>query len=258
MRVVAGRFRVGRLDDVLAEMGSVVAEARLRWRVRVFVTWAVQLVWVALALSLPMLLGLWVVCFMFTLFFGLHRRAALPRKQAKFEFTQSLLRALADDLHPLAKHAVTFDARHYDEASKRITPPGRPKAKFTDKWLDLDVALADGTRLRVRCQAGVKEKRGRLVSEKRRLFVAFAPDPRRYDVLAMGRDVAQLRKRLKVAGLETTGAVGERFHVHLDARDDGIRVRVTQMDAPISVAEVLRLVEVIVGYLAEHPRRRAA
>jgi hypothetical protein len=262
MRVVSGRFRVGRLDDVMRDMAAVIAEARRRRRVRLVVMWAILLLWVALTLNVPEALGLWIVCVMFTLAFGLMGAKALPRKQAKYEFTRELLHVLADDLHPLAKHSMTFDPRHYDTASKRTwtgtSAAGRAKHKYTDKWLDLDLVLADGSRLRLRCQAGVKEKRGNIVSEKRRVFVVLEPDDRRYDLATLGRDLGQLKKRFKLAGRETTGAADERFHVHPTLREGAIRVRVTQMDAPVSVTEVMRLVEAIVGYVAEHPRRRAA
>jgi hypothetical protein len=262
MRVVSGHFRVGRLENVFRDMRDAVAEARRARRWRVAVTWGIASLWVVATANVPELLGLWIVCFMFTLAFGFMRGNAVPRQEAKLEFTRSLLLALADDLHPLAKHHLSFDPRHYDIASKRTwtgrSAAGRYKARYTDKWLELEVVLADGTRLRLRCQAGLKEKRASIVSEKRRVFVAVQPDAVRYDLAAIGRDLAQLKKRFKAAGRETTGAADERFHVHPRLDDGVIRVRVTQMDAPISVAEVLRLVEAIVGYVGEHALRRTA
>lgn len=184
------------------------------------------------------------------------RRARRARARDKAAFSRELHERLLDELHPRRPVLLDFDLRRYDEASKRIwsgrSSAGNVKHKYSDKWLRYRAVLADGTRLEIVRQAGVKTKKGSVVKEKRRLFLSITPNPRRYALalLQEQRPARRLRDRLQAA----TGAFHndpEEFHARVQGAGDALRVKVTQEDAPILAREVVTIIEEVVRFLQE-------
>lgn len=184
------------------------------------------------------------------------KRGKIKRAHEKVAFARELHDRLADELHPRRSVILDFDLRHYDEASKKIwtgrSIAGNPKHKYSDKWLHYRAVLADGTKLDIVRQAGVKTKKGNVVKEKRRLFLELTPNPRRYALalLKQERPARRLRARLEAA----TGAFHndpEEFHARVQGAGDTLRVKVTQEDAPILAQEVVTIIEEVVRFLQE-------
>ncbi len=184
------------------------------------------------------------------------KRGKVKRAREKAAFARELHDRLSDELHPRRPVILDFDLRHYDETSKRVwsgrSSAGNQKHKYSDKWLRYRAVLADGTRLDIVRQAGVKTKKGNVIKEKRRLLLELTPNPRRYALalLKQERPAKRLRARLEAA----TGAFHndpEEFHARVQGAGDALRVKVTQEDAPILAGEVVTIVEEVVRFLQE-------
>ncbi|MCO5170289.1 MAG: hypothetical protein M9894_28470 [Planctomycetes bacterium] len=193
------------------------------------------------------------------------KRDKLNRARDKVAFARELHERLEDELHPRRAVVLDFDLRHYDEKGKQVwsgfSSAGNPKYRYSDKWLHYRAVLADGTRLEVVRQAGVKVKKGNVVKEKRRLLLSLTPHPRRYamELLKEERPNRRLRARLQAA----VGAFHndpEEFHARVDGGGGSLRIKATQEDAPILAAEVVTIVEEVVRFLQElrGPGARAA
>ncbi len=174
------------------------------------------------------------------------------RKTAKVDFLADLVDGLKDELHPDKKLDLRFDLRQYDETDKitwsGYSTHGNRKYRYTDKWLRLKVTLADHTEVTIVRQRGLKERKGSLMKEKRRLFLTVNPDMRRYDIYGKNHD--RLEKGLEVAALAHFHDPPEDFSAKLGAEVGEFRVKVTQLDAPILPEEVVALVTEMVHYLA--------
>lgn len=202
--------------------------------------------------------ALFIFSWVLTIIFWVSSVKATGRKLAKVDFTERLLKGLKDELHPGDKLSVRFDFHAYDSAGKQIwegrSPFGNRKVKYADKWLHLKLRLADGTRVRVRREVGVKTKKGSIQKEKRRLWLHVKPEPSLYDVDAAIADHDTLRRSLKTAVRESFHDPPEEFHVHAEegTREGTIRVRVTQMDAPILPDECVALLEGVMWHLGKY------
>lgn len=175
------------------------------------------------------------------------------RRSAKVHFLRHLIESLADELHPKAKVHVRFDLRHYDAEGNKIwsgkSPHGNAKHKYSDKWLHLDVRLADGSEVRIVRQAGIKTKSGNIQKEKRRVFLSFEPNPWLYR-LPPGATHAELAKRLREKIPLALHDLPEDFQVKLDGGDGKFRLKFMQEDAPILPDEVVYAVREMLAYLA--------
>jgi hypothetical protein len=189
---------------------------------------------------------------------GLVQWKGYRRKRDKVRFVCDLLEELHVDLHPLRKLRLALDLRPYDHAAKLIwsgtSSAGNPKAKYRDRWLHLDLLLADGTRMRLEREVGVKTKKGGIQSEKRRMFLAMKPNPKRYDVSQIRADADKLRKRMKDAVLGMFASHPDDFHVHVDPQEGWFEIKVSQVDQQISVDEVHSLLHALIGFLARRRR----
>lgn len=244
------KLRLDAVDAKLAEVDASVGRDLAKAKV-IGVVGAVA----ALALCFPLLpagviLGVVTAAYFFT------RRDKLRRARDKVTFAREVHALLEDELHPRRAVVLDFDLRHYDEASKKVwsgrSSHGNAKYKYTDKWFHYRAVLADGTRLDLRRQAGVKTKKGAVVKEKRRLFVALAPNPARYPLEALGNATPrrQLQDRLRRA-TEAFHDAPEEFRARVEGPGAALRVRVTQEDAPILPLEVFAVVGELMRFLAE-------
>jgi hypothetical protein len=181
------------------------------------------------------------------------------RKRDKIRFVRELLDVLQVDLHPLRKLRLALDLRPYDHSAKLIwtgkSSAGNRKAKYRDKWLYLDLLLADGTRVEVRREVGVKTKKSSIQQEKRRMFLSVKPNPKRYDVNQIRADADKLRKKMKEAVLGMFATHPDDFHVHVDPKEGGLEIKVSQVTTQISADEVHSLLHALIGFLARRRRR---
>ncbi|MCW8140793.1 MAG: hypothetical protein KIT58_17975 [Planctomycetota bacterium] len=194
------------------------------------------------------------------------KRGKLGRARAKVDFARELHGLLEDELHPRKAVMLDFDLRHYDETVKRVwagrSSAGNAKYKYSDKWLHYRAVLADGTRVEVVRQAGVKTKKGHVVKEKRRLLLSLTPHPGRYAMERLKDE--RLGRRLRARLSAAVGAFHndpEEFHARVDGGGGGtLRIKATQEDAPILAGEVVAIVEEVVRFLQElrGPGARAA
>jgi hypothetical protein len=182
------------------------------------------------------------------------------RKRNKIQFISEIMNGLQVDLHPRRKVRMEIDIRPYDHGAKLIwsgqAPGGKPKEKYRDKWLSIDVMLADGTKLEIRREIGIKTKSGSVQTEKRRLFLSIVPNPKRYDLTQIAADADKLRKRLKDALHALFETHPDDFHVHVDPAVGGLRIKVSQETAPIIAEEVMKLVHALIGFLAARRARK--
>lgn len=200
-----------------------------------------------------------------TLIFGFVRclrlGRLLGRVSTKLAFVQGLAARLRDDLNPRAPMRVRLDLRGYEHPSKlertARSSAGRKKEYFSDKWLHLRFVLAEGSAVEIVRQAGVKEKSGSVVSEKRRLAVSVRPNPARYG------DVGKaLAAALTSAAFTETARRGfpnapEVFGVRATEGEGVVTVRVTQHDADFAPEEVVALLGCILREAARLAPRAA-
>lgn len=195
-----------------------------------------------------------LVATLFALIIYLGKRGKLARAWKKVQFTRELHALLVDELHPRRSVVLDFDLRHYDEGRSPVwsgrSVYGNRKYKYSDKWLHYRGVLADGTKLSMMRQAGIKTKKGAVVKEKRRLFLEIMPNPSRYSLSLVDdpRAARALRNRLQVA-TDAFHDTPEDFHARVQGGGRGLRVKVTQEDAPILAGEVTAIIEEVMRFL---------
>jgi hypothetical protein len=196
----------------------------------------------------------------FTAVFYGERRSGYAREQATVRFLSELFGLLRDELHPRAPVRFDFDLSAYDAGGKlrkeTRSAAGNAKRYFSDKWLRVRVVLADGTRLSVIRQAGVKTKKGSVVNESRRLVVSLVPNLGQASPVDWGRHADALtsraRARLHASALQTASP-----SVHVIANERGIVARVRQVDVDFEAAQVVAVVEALLrGIVSIHPLAR--
>jgi hypothetical protein len=188
------------------------------------------------------------------------RRDGFAREQAKVRFLSELFALLRDELHPRAPVRFDFDLSAYDAGGKlrneTRSAAGNAKRYFSDKWLRVRVVLADGSRLSVVRQAGVKTKKGSVVNESRRLVVSLVPkldqgSPVDWDKYAH-TFFSHVRGRRPRSPLGGTGPA-----VDVSANERGLVVRVKQVDVDFEAAQVVAFAEALLRVVASvHHRKR--
>jgi hypothetical protein len=188
------------------------------------------------------------------------RRDGYAREQAKVRFLSELFALLRDELHPRAPVRFDFDLSAYDASGKlrkeTRSAAGNAKRYFSDKWLRVRVVLADGTRLSVIRQAGMKTKKGKVVSESRRLVVSLVPNLGKASPVDWGRHADALTSRAR-GRLHGNAPAAASPSVHVIANERGIVARVRQVDVDFEAAQVVAVVEALLrGVVAIHPLPR--
>lgn len=202
-----------------------------------------------------MLVPLGVIATVVWLIFFFRGRKKIARKRVKLDFLRGLLDELRDELHPRLPVRFDFDLTAYDHTGKLERTArsfaGNTKSYYSDKWLRLRVVLADRTRVEIVRQVGVKQKKGNVVHEKRRLFVTVTPNPRRYRPM-MGDPMAnKLRWQIETAITQGFHNRPEQVAVHVTHHTEDIALRVAQWDAEILPGEVTLILGAVVTHLWE-------
>jgi hypothetical protein len=198
-----------------------------------------------------------------TLFFGVaaaRRVLTLRRRVAgKLAFVSELASLLRDDLSPRAPLRVRLDLRGYEHPSKlertARSSAGRTKEYYSDKWLHLRIVLAEGSAVEIVRQAGVKEKSGRILSEKRRLAVSLRPSASRYGAVARPLAHALSSAEAVETGRRLFRKPPEVFGVRVSEAEGVVTVRVSQRDVEFTAVEAVSLVAHIVREAARLARR---
>lgn len=200
-----------------------------------------------------------------TLAFGfaaaLRRRRLHRRVVEKLDFVAGLARLLRDDLNPRAPMRLRLDLRGYEDPSKlertERSSAGRKKEYFSDKWLHLHLVLAEGSVVEIVRQAGVKEKNGTVVSEKRRLEVRMRPSPKRYGALGPALAEALSGPAFEGVARRFFADQPEVFRARATEAEGVVVVRVSQYDADFHPEEVRDLLACILreaARLAARPK----
>lgn len=224
---------------VLAEMAKPVRREFLIYHLLFAVLLAASLGSVALLSEPP--LGIFGALVLLVLF--VQRRRRIARKAAKLEFLRALLGLLADELHPRAPVRFDFDLTAYDAAGKLFrtasSAAGNKKSYYSDKWLRLRVRLADGTQVEVVRQQGLKEKKGFIVVEKRRMFITLTPVAKRYRPMLGERSQKRLSGQVTQEILDGLWNPPELLRVHVESHSADISLKLVQEDVDILPSEVI-------------------
>jgi len=171
------------------------------------------------------------------------------RKSKKLVFLRELLEELRPELHPRKMVRVRFDLRHYDHKDPIWTGTsthGNPKAKYSDKWLQVRAVLADRSQVEIVRQAGLKTKKGSLVKEKRRLTLTITPPHDSREIFEKGK---------KTLGTELNNSLHAYFHDRPEAfkvasrkRAGALKIKAMQLDAPFLAQEVTSLLRAVYGH----------
>jgi hypothetical protein len=219
----------------------------------------------ALALSVEAVRFLVPFATLVTLIYGFVRvrrvRRLYDRLGHKLAFVQGLAARLRDDLNPRAPMRVRLDLRGYEHPSKlertARSSAGRKKEYFSDKWLHLRFVLAEGSAVEIVRQAGVKEKSGSVVSEKRRLAVSVRPNPARYGDIGKALTAALATAAFTENARRGFPNAPEVFGVRATEGEGVVTVRVTQHDADFAPEEVVALLGCILREAARLAPRAA-
>lgn len=94
-----------------------------------------------------------------------------------------IMSALHDDLSPVRKVRLRYDLRAPDHKQKMTwAETSGAKVRYYDPWLRMRGTLVEGTRFRVRMSSELKTKKGRVLHEKRWLYLKLMPPEDRYSI----------------------------------------------------------------------------
>lgn len=271
------RFKVEELDQVVAGLRKKWRRLQLlQWTAYVLVIVSTCVGFVALAMLFLHLNGptltngrelllhellFWgapfVLLFLVLTLVPLARSFARRGTREKVFFAINLLEGLRDELLPWSKVKLTMDLRRYDLAGKRLwaglSIAGNLKVKYSDKWLHLDVVLADGTRLRLVRQARIKAKVDQ-ARYRRRLFLKVLPRAEMYDLERMGQDTNAARHILIQTMQQRFHNRPEAFHARAGYAMGELKIKVVQEDSYILAEEVVAMVGAVLLFLSRHRR----
>ncbi len=259
------KFKPHKADKLFRVLDGVMAETRKKRLIRDLLTTAVLVAVAVISFAVFQLagapddsdiFGIPVAILLLVAALGYGGRAVVHRKNDKVEFTKELLASLREELMPGKRVRMRLDLRFYEHDTKLFwtgeSQFGNPKAKYSDKWLAFEGTLAEGSTVAVRRQAGIKTKSESIMREKRRLFLTVEPNPNRYQLERM--DMAQLKRGLKSAVGQLFHDPPEKFHFRPELHSGRLKIKVTQLDAPILAEEVMVVLQCVFSFLAEYQR----
>ncbi|HWN67841.1 MAG TPA: hypothetical protein VNM90_09380 [Haliangium sp.] len=124
-------------------------------------------------------LGLLMFSFWFFSWRATQKQIAVRRLQP----LGRIVTALREDLLPTRKLRVRYDLRAPNHKQKMTwAQTSGEKVRYYDAWLRLRGMLAEGTRFRVKMNSELKTKKGRIMHEKRWLFLKLMPPAARYSI----------------------------------------------------------------------------
>lgn len=251
---IEGRFRPSALRDTLQSTLDDLKQKQTYYTIGAMVMLgglACFLVLLFLVMSDP---GLGIFCAVGSLMVSIVVLVmvfqGLGRQVAKATFALGLLDELYDDLHPARKSTYRLDLSSYDAGNKRYwsgrSAHGNAKHRYDDRWLRHKFQLVDGTTVVLERRADVKTRKGGIQKEKRRLYLKVRPNPATFGPVTDAQGLDELvRQRVK----EGFHDPPEQIRIDPKVSDDGLRVRISQWDAPIREHEAFQMVETVLLYL---------
>jgi hypothetical protein len=165
----------------------------------------------------------------------------------------SILSALRDDLLPTRKLRVRYDLRAPDHKQKMTwAETSGAKVRYYDPWLRLRGMLADGTRFRVKLNSELKTKKGRVMHEKRWLFLKLMPPADRYSI-----DQAAEYFHLLVSAFDTEPSLRGSavvMQIAIDQLRGAIVIKARREDQDFRPAAVLGILRGTMNFLIDQGR----
>ena len=168
----------------------------------------------------------------------------------------TLLAALRDDLLPTRKLRMRYDLRAPNHKEKmtwtQTSDHGHAKIRYFDPWLRLKGMLADGTRFRVRMNSELKTKKGRVLHEKRWLYLKLMPPGDRYSI-----DQAAEHFHLLVSAFDNEPALAGSavvLQVAIDQLRGSIVIKARREDQDFKPEALLGIMRSTVAFLIAHGR----
>lgn len=170
----------------------------------------------------------------------------------------TILGSLRDDLLPTRKLRMRYDLRAPNHKEKmtwtQTSDHGHAKIRYYDPWLRLKGMLADGTRFRVRMNSELKTKRGRVLHEKRWLYIKIMPPADRYSI-----DQASEHFHLLVSAFDNEPALSGSavvLQIAIDQLRGSIVIKARREDRDFKPEALIGIMRSTVGFLIAHGREQ--
>jgi hypothetical protein len=166
----------------------------------------------------------------------------------------SILTALHDDLLPTRKLRLRYDLRAPDHKQKMTWQTSGAKVRYYDPWLRLRGTLAEGTRFRVKMSSELKTKQGRILHEKRWLYLKLMPPGERYSI-----DQAAERFHELVSAFDNEPALSGSavvLQITIDQLRGAIVIKARREDQDFRPAAVLGILRGTMHFLIDHGREQ--
>lgn len=164
----------------------------------------------------------------------------------------SILAALHADLIPTRKLRLRYDLRAPDDKQKMTWATSGAKIRYYDPWLRLRGMLAEGTRFRVRMSSELKTKKGRILHEKRWLYLKLMPPADRYSI-----DQAAEYFHLLVSAFDNEPALRGSavvLQIAIDQLRGAIVIKARREDRDFHPEAVLGILRGTMNFLIDHGR----
>jgi hypothetical protein len=164
-----------------------------------------------------------------------------------------ILGALRDDLLPTRKLRMRYDLRAPNDKEKMTwAERSGVKIRYYDPWLRLRGMLADGTRFRVRMSSELKTKKGRVMHEKRWLYLKLMPPGERYSI-----DQASEHFHVLVSAFDAEPALSGSavvLQIAIDQLRGAIVIKARREDLDFRPEAVLGILRGTMHFLIDHGR----
>lgn len=166
-----------------------------------------------------------------------------------------ILAALHDDLMPTRKLRMRYDLRAPDHKQKMTwAETSGEKVRYYDPWLRLRGMLADGTRFRVKMNSELKTKKGRILHEKRWLYLKLMPPESSYSI-----DQAAEHFHLLVSAFDNEPALSGSavvLQIAIDQLRGAIVIKARREDQDFRPDAVLGILRGTMHFLIDHGREQ--
>jgi hypothetical protein len=164
-----------------------------------------------------------------------------------------IMTALHDDLLPTRKVRLRYDLRAPDHKQKMTwAETSGAKVRYYDPWLRMRGMLAEGTRFRVRMSSELKTKKGRVLHEKRWLYLKLMPPAERYSI-----DQASEYFHLLVSAFDNEPALSGSavvLQIAIDQLRGAIVIKARREDQDFRPEAVLGILRSTMNFLIAHGR----
>jgi hypothetical protein len=164
----------------------------------------------------------------------------------------SILTALHDDLLATRKLRVRYDLRAPDHKQKMTWQTSGAKIRYYDPWLRLRGTLAEGTRFRVKMSSELKTKKGRVLHEKRWLYLKLMPPAERYSIDQAAEHFHELVSAFDNEPALSGSAVV--LQITIDQLRGAIVIKARREDQDFRPAAVLGILRGTMHFLIDHGR----